>query len=114
MNELQEFFKMASNPDIPTKEVRKRMKQLQEKGTIHKQEPIPDDEELVFIEGKYELFWKHMVKEKTFFGCESWTDGEVIGVHKDNTESVKYLLNLLEGKLVTGWAYKREEDKDYY
>ncbi len=63
----------------------------------------PSREDLIFIEGKYELFWKHMVEEKTFFGCECWTDGEVIGVRKDNASAIEYIIQCVEGKVVSGW-----------
>lgn len=51
-----------------------------------------------------------MIKKNTSFGCECWTDGKIIGVHKDNKKEIEYILELLEGKLVSGWKKKAEED----
>ena len=106
MNKLQEFYEMASNPQISTKEVRKRLKELKEEGLIHGLDnpPIPKDEDLVFIEGKKELFWKHMVEENSFSDIFCWTDGVILGIPKNNVKAIEYICQLLQGKIVAGWA----------
>ena len=102
MNELEAFFDWASDPKISTSEVKEKLKQLKESGaiTVISFSPLPKDEELVFIQGKPELFWRHMIELRSFEDIRCWTDGEVVVVPKNDKDAVQYILQCLNGKFV--------------
>ena len=106
MDRLQEFYEIASNPQISNKEVRKRIEELKKEGSIHdlNNPPCPDNKDLVFVRGKGELFWRHMIEQKSFHDINCWTDGVVIGIPKKNKEAIEYVCQLLQGEIVSGWS----------
>ena len=106
MNKLQEFYNLASNPQVSTKEVRKRMEKLEKEGLIHNlnDPPCPEDGDLVYIKGRGDLFWKHMIKHDSFSDISCWTDGIVIGVLKNDKEGIDYICTILQGEIVLGWS----------
>jgi hypothetical protein len=63
---------------------------------------FPPDNELVFIRGKYDLFWQHVIEENTFIDYQYWicSDGKTIAVQKENSECIKKIINFLDGTFV--------------
>ena len=103
MSEIGEFFEWADHPEIPMVEVRKRYEELKASGVFGQETPAR--EELVFILGERDLFWKHMVELGTFKDCQCWTDGEVVGVLKKDKKTIKKILYCLKGRIVESWLH---------
>ena len=98
MSEVSDFFEWADNPEIPMMEVRKRYEELKASGVFGQE--TPPREELLFISGEPELFWRHMIELRSFEDIRCWTDGEVVVVPKNDKDAVQYILQCLNGKFV--------------